>query len=129
MYVLIDIDSVAICATPTLERRDDGSLLVYEGNLAIVDGIVVEIFENVTSLPSNYKDFKYKFDGENWELNPDFVEPYEESQVSVRLNELEQALAQTDETAIELFEMQLAQDEINAAQDDALIELYELIGG
>lgn len=46
-----------------------------------------------------------------------------------RVDALEQALAQTDETAIELFEMQLAQDEINAAQDDALIELYELIGG
>ena len=38
-------------------------------------------------------------------------------------------LATTDETAIELYEGQLAQQEINAAQDDALIDLYEKIGG
>ena len=42
---------------------------------------------------------------------------------------LEDQLAQADETAVELFEMQLAQEEINAAQDDALVEIYEMIGG
>lgn len=42
---------------------------------------------------------------------------------------LKDDLATTDETAIELYEAQLAQEEVNAAQDDALIELYELIGG
>ena len=42
---------------------------------------------------------------------------------------LREDLATTDEAAIELYEGQLAQQEINAAQDDALIELYELIGG
>lgn len=46
-----------------------------------------------------------------------------------RLTALEEQVAQADETAIELFEMQLAQEEINAAQDDALIEIYEMIGG
>lgn len=38
-------------------------------------------------------------------------------------------LAITDELAIELYEAKLEQEEINAAQDDALIELFELIGG
>lgn len=38
-------------------------------------------------------------------------------------------LATTDETAIQLYEAQLAKDEVDAAQDDALIELYEMIGG
>ena len=42
---------------------------------------------------------------------------------------LEDALAMTDETAIELYEAMMAQEEINTAQDDALIELYEMIGG
>ena len=42
---------------------------------------------------------------------------------------LEDALAMTDETAIELFEAMMVQEEINTAQDDALIELYEMIGG
>ena len=46
-----------------------------------------------------------------------------------RVEALEEAVALTDEIAIELFEAQVVQEEINAAQDDALIELYELIGG
>ena len=46
-----------------------------------------------------------------------------------RITALEEALAQTDETAIELYEAQAEQEEINAAQDEALIELYEMIGG
>ena len=45
------------------------------------------------------------------------------------IRSLEFQLAQTDEVAIELYEAQIANEEINAAQDDALIELYEMIGG
>ena len=56
------------------------------------------------------------------ELNSD-------TKIEERVCDLEIALAQTDETAIALFEAQEEQNEINAAQDDALIELYELIGG
>lgn len=43
--------------------------------------------------------------------------------------EVNESLAMADETAIELFEAQIAQDEINAAQDNALIEIYEMVGG
>ena len=39
------------------------------------------------------------------------------------------ALMQADETAIALFEAQLAQNEINRVQDEALIELYEIMEG
>lgn len=46
-----------------------------------------------------------------------------------RLAALEEQLAQADDTAIELYEMQMEQEAINAAQDDALIEIYEMIGG
>lgn len=42
---------------------------------------------------------------------------------------IKEQLQQADDTAIELYEANLAQEEINAAQDDALIEIYELIGG
>lgn len=45
------------------------------------------------------------------------------------LEKLAEQLATTDETAIELYEATLEQETINAAQDDALIELFELIGG
>ncbi len=45
------------------------------------------------------------------------------------LEKLQAQLAQADETAIALYEEDLAQQSINAAQDDALIEIYEMIGG
>lgn len=51
------------------------------------------------------------------------------NKTSERADSLEESLEMADETAIKLFEMALAQDEINNAQDEALIELYEIIGG
>lgn len=42
---------------------------------------------------------------------------------------LNEQLSVVDEVAIELYEMEASQEEINNAQDEALIELYELIGG
>ena len=41
---------------------------------------------------------------------------------------LETALAGADETAISLYEAQEAQEAINAQQDEALMEIYEMIG-
>lgn len=38
---------------------------------------------------------------------------------------MKEQLQQADDTAIELYEAHMAQEEINAAQDDALIEIYE----
>ena len=46
-----------------------------------------------------------------------------------RLGLLEEALAQTDETAIALFESQAEQESINAQQDNALLDIYEMLGG
>lgn len=43
--------------------------------------------------------------------------------------DMKSQLQQADDTAIELYEANMAQEKINAAQDDALIEIYELIGG
>ena len=41
---------------------------------------------------------------------------------------LEEALAGADETSIALYEAQEAQETINAQQDEALMEIYEMIG-
>jgi hypothetical protein len=41
---------------------------------------------------------------------------------------LEEQLAQSDEIAITLYEAQEAQETINAQQDEALMEIYEMIG-
>lgn len=38
---------------------------------------------------------------------------------------MKEQLQQADDTAIELYEAHMAQEEINTAQDDALIEIYE----
>ena len=39
--------------------------------------------------------------------------------------DMKSQLQQADDTAIELYEAHMAQEEINTAQDDALIEIYE----
>ena len=41
---------------------------------------------------------------------------------------LEEALAGADETAIAMYEAQESQETINAQQDEALMEIYEMIG-
>ena len=43
-----------------------------------------------------------------------------------RVSDLEEQIAQSDETAIALYEAQEAQEVINAQQDEALMELYEM---
>lgn len=43
-----------------------------------------------------------------------------------RVSDLEEQLVQADETAIALYEAQEAQETINAQQDEALMELYEM---
>ena len=43
-----------------------------------------------------------------------------------RVSDLEEQLAQSDETAIALYEAQEKQEVINAQQDEALMELYEM---
>lgn len=45
------------------------------------------------------------------------------------IEQLQGDLANTDEVAIELYEANLKQQEINQNTDDALIELYEAAGG
>ena len=45
-----------------------------------------------------------------------------------RVCDLEEQLIQADETAIALYEAQEAQEVINAQQDEALMEIYEMIG-
>ena len=66
----------------------------------------------------------------NGEITVEDVEdPEREPTAEERITALEEQVAQADETAIELFEMQMVQEEINMAQDDALIEIYEMIGG
>ena len=45
-----------------------------------------------------------------------------------RVSDIEEQLIQADETAIALYEAQAEQEAINAQQDEALVEIYEMIG-
>ena len=60
---------------------------------------------------------------------PPGPEPEPEPPPLDQLEALEEALAQTDETAIALFESQAEQASINAQQDDALLDIYDMLGG
>ena len=60
---------------------------------------------------------------------PPGPEPEPEPSPLDRLEALEEALAQPDETAIALFESQAEQASINAQQDDALLDIYDMLGG
>lgn len=49
------------------------------------------------------------------------------TELSSEITNLEEQLSLADETAIELYEYQLEQADINNAQDEALIELFEAL--
>ena len=51
-----------------------------------------------------------------------------EQSIEIRLTEMEEQLLATDEIAVTLFEHQLVQEEINVAQDEAIVALYEMLG-
>ena len=95
------------CVAVPPEKETDVIGCIGYGDLTVEDGQFVDFVPRPELIPE-----------------PPKPEPTEEE---LRLAALEEALAQTDETAIELYEAQMAQEEINAAQDEALIELYEML--
>lgn len=52
-----------------------------------------------------------------------------EPTVDERVADLEAALAESDEVAMALYEANLEQETVNAEQDEAILGLYEMIGG
>lgn len=66
---------------------------------------------------------------EAWKASLPEPEPEPQPTMEERVATLEEQIAETDETAIYLFEAQAAQEEINASQDEALMALFEMIGG
>jgi len=60
---------------------------------------------------------------------PKLPEPPAMPTIEERVSGLEDSLAQADEAAIALYEAHAEQEAINAQQDEALMELYEMMGG
>lgn len=105
--------------TLTIEQTKVGEAISFDEENEPITPIYAD---TVTSYTPNIEAW------EAWKAEqptPSKPEPTTEERVSA----LEEQLAQADETAIYLFEMQAEQDEINAAQDEALIALFEMIGG
>ncbi len=78
---------------------------------------------------------RYKWDGEqavertDAEIEADRAEiPEPPPTTEQRVSELEEQLMQADEVAISLYEVQAEQELINAQQDEALMEIYEMLG-
>lgn len=86
-------------------------------NFTVCDNAIDTLTVNKTALDAYIAD------------HPDTPAPPPTPTTEERIEALETAAAQADETAIELYENQLAAEETNAAQDEALIQLYEMIGG
>ena len=105
---------------------ENGDLLEYmvDDGFTLISGV---------KLPEDYEKGKYLYVEGVFVSNKEWTKfvPVEEriANLEEKNTELVDALAITDETAIELYEMQMAQNAVNTAQDDALIELYEMLGG
>ena len=99
------------------DKRNLAQSHYFEGGLYTTDGIP-----------------RYRWDGSaavlrtEEELEADrAARPAPPPSTNERIAILEEQLAQSDETAITLYEAQEAQEAINAQQDEALMEIYEMI--
>ena len=105
------IDEGAPC-----DKRNLAQSMYFDGGLYTMDGIP-----------------RYRWDGAQAverteeELEADrAARPAPPPTTDERITILEEQLVQADETSIALYEAQEAQETINAQQDEALMELYEM---
>lgn len=118
-----DVIEFGIWDEPEVEKwklETGGNLLFY----AIDNGYSVVEPDRELTEEERYTS-KYRFVDGILTLNTEYVEPPQT--IEERIADIETRLSLADETAIELYEYQQEQDLINAAQDETLIELFELI--
>lgn len=137
MNILVTVDGRILLHAPKIvfgffdEAFEKWALLNEKGEVmmyAIDHGYTVA---EVDSLPEDYEEGKYLFFNGMFVLNQEW-EPFipEEQKIDTlarTVAELEEALLLTDETAVALYESQMVQEEINIAQDETLVEIFELI--
>ena len=106
------IDEGAPC-----DKRNLAQSMYFDGGLYTMDGIP-----------------RYRWDGTQTvlrtedELEADrAARPAPPPTTDERITILEEQLVQADETSITLYEAQEAQEAINSQQDEALMEIYEMI--
>ena len=92
---------------------------VFEGNLnnvVISNGDTHETFKDMKLVSNRVEN------GKSWFIL------CEKSKQEIYFDSLNEQIAQADETAIALYESQELQEEINTQQDEALVEIYEMLG-
>ena len=92
---------------------------VFEGNLnnvVISNGDTHEIFKDMMLVSNRVEN------GKSWFII------CEKTKQEIYFDSLNEQIAQADETAIALYESQELQEEINTQQDEALVEIYEMLG-
>ena len=90
---------------------------------------IQQIFSDVTMGWNKANEEIAKREAYNGEYTiEDDGEPEPPTTTEQRVSDLEEQLVQADETSIALYEAQEAQEVINAQQDEALMEIYEMIG-
>lgn len=128
------VNDVIVHKWALLDEANNTLMYILDENQRAIDGTEPPAFiiHEVNEIPNGTEIGKYLFLNGEFVLNPNWVEPPKSD--AERIAELEalvakqkEQLQQADDTAIELFEAQLAQEEINQAQDDALIELWEIV--
>lgn len=92
---------------------------VFKGNLnnvVISNGDTHETFKDMKLVSNRVEN------GKSWFIL------CEKSKQEIYFDSLNEQIAQADETAIALYESQELQEEINTQQDEALVEIYEMLG-
>lgn len=92
---------------------------VFKGNLnnvVISNGDTHETFKDMKLVSNRVEN------GKSWFIL------CEKTKQEIYFDSLNEQIAQVDETAIALYESQELQEEINTQQDEALVEIYEMLG-
>lgn len=141
MYLLINDTKYTV--TRRIKTKDTVKYLGVSPSIENIDGIsgIAKMYTNEDFFMSedSLDDYKYKtFTGtllvitnKEKELPEDQTKTpnYRLTMLEKENTDLTQRLAETDEIAIDLYEASLANEAINAEQDEAIIEIYETMEG
>lgn len=141
MYLLINDTKYTV--TKRIKTKDTVKYLGVSPSIENIDGIsgIAKMYTNEDFFMSedSLDDYKYKtFTGtllvltnKEKELPEDQTKTpnYRLTMLEKENTDLTQRLAETDEIAIDLYEASLANEAINAEQDEAIIEIYETMEG
>ena len=126
-FCVISKNTFGECNVRDIQSNSSWGANPYEDYATVPDDMVLAIMET-----RGFCDITLNDDGtEVVEFTareiPVIPEPVPEPTQEERIAELEEQLLMADETAVALYESQLEQEEVNIAQDEALVEIFELI--